>query len=218
MSIVQRTRRAAEIAGFIAALAASCALPSYQIERRDETSSAGSGGGGRGASGSDAASSSSQGGLGGADGLDAGSDADSGKGDTDAAVCNGDFGQCDNPSAEGQPCSCKGNICLLDKCDLTGGGNAHGLICKPDPKNLDQLLWTALPDQLQCCPENKRPCRPDLEEICVQTQKPVGVACVKNTCDTGQNLDCQGCAAALCVDMSTVCEVKSGIVICSPPP
>jgi hypothetical protein len=216
LSTVQRTRRAAEIIGFIAALAASCALPAYQVEGRGESSAAGTGG--LGASGSEASSSGSQGGRGGADGVDGGGDPDGDGGKGDAAVCNLDFIQCENLSAEGQPCFCKSSICFIDKCELTGAGEAHALACKPDPNNPDKLIWTRLPEALQCCPQNKRPCRTDLKEVCVDTKKPAGVACVKNPCETLPMLDCMGCASALCVDPSTVCTLNGSIVVCSPPP
>jgi hypothetical protein len=217
LSTVQRAPRAVEIAWFLTALVASCALPSYQVEGRGDSSAAGSGSGGRGASGSDAAStgvssassggSGSAGGQGGAGGQDV----------ADAGVCNTEFGRCPDLSEAGKPCPCKGNICFVDNCDLMGGGETHGLICKPDPQNADQLIWTADPTKFACCPQNKRPCKPDLGEVCVVTEKPAGAVCATNPCDMGQSLDCAVCANKLCVEPSLACEVKINTVFCSVP-
>jgi hypothetical protein len=187
----------------------SCALPPYQVQEGDKSSAAGSGAGGAG--GKDAVTSSaSSGGKEGEGGA-------GGHGDADGGVCNGDFAPCPALDIESKPCACQGNVCFVAQCDFSGGVEAHGFVCKADPTNPDQLVWTAEAENLQCCPKTEKPCRLDAGEICVVTESPAGAHCATNTCDVGQNLDCQGCAGLLCVETSPSCNVMSGIVFCGAP-
>src|SRR5262249_27067066 len=110
VSTVQRTPRAGAIAWCIAVVAASCALPRYQVDDRGTTSAAGSGGQGTGGSAAvtTAAGSGGQGGQGGGAG---GAGGAGGHGGADGGACNGDFAPCPSANAESQPCACEGDVC-----------------------------------------------------------------------------------------------------------
>jgi len=202
MRLILRARTAVQISFLVAALLASCALPSYHIDSTTGTTGSGtstsSGAGGETASSSE--SSSSAGGAGGdAKSSSASSGGAGGQGGAGGGcVNNKDLVACP-PEPSTTMCDCPGNECYFDAC---GSNPPLAKKFKCDPNK----LWVHTTD-LTCCKKAPRPCDPDRKEACVVTITPnvTSGQCVHDGCaDLMMPLGCD-CVGPVC-DMGLVCS------------